>query len=116
LPGGRLAHDKTMSQMEPGLDLHEWETRWEEFQPLFEEDPAGALPEACDFIEQALVESGIVGDGIAVEEDDLVKSYEAARETADRLESGEVVDPGDVAAAIENLKAVYETLRATRAG
>lgn len=43
-----------MSQSEPGLDLHEWETRWAELQEALSEDPAGALPEACDLVEETL--------------------------------------------------------------
>ncbi len=104
-----------MSQQEPGLELHEWETRWSELEPLLEEDPAGALPEACDFLQQVLGEADIpVGDVDGANEE-LLAPYRAARETSDRVERGEDVDPGDVGAAIENVRAVYETLRATRA-
>jgi hypothetical protein len=101
-----------MSQNEPGLELHEWETRWSELEQLFEEDPAGALPEACDFLEQALTESGMALTG--EENDELSAAYRAARETADRIERGEDVGPGDVGAAIENVRAVSEGVRAAR--
>ena len=50
------------------------------------------------------------------EPDELLSAYAAARETANRIERGEDVGPGDVGAAIENLRAVSETLRATRPG
>ncbi len=103
-----------MSQNEPGLELHEWETRWQELEPMFEEDPTGTLPEACDFVEQTLRESGL--DPEPEQPDELSSTYAAARETANRVERGEDVDPGDVGAAIENLRAVYESLRATRQG
>ncbi|MBA2332604.1 MAG: hypothetical protein H0V94_07450 [Actinobacteria bacterium] len=105
-----------MSQNEPGLELHEWETRWQELKPLFEEDAAGTLPEACDFVEQTLRERELDPDTTPGEPDELLSAYRAARETADRIERGEVVDPGDIAAAVDNLRAVYETLRATRSG
>ncbi len=105
-----------MSQNEPGLELHEWETRWSELEPMLHDDPAGALPEACDFVEQALTESSIAVEEIGGENDELLAGYRAARETADRVESGENVDPGDVGAAIENLRTVYDSLRAGRAG
>ena len=103
-----------MSQNEPGLELHEWDTRWQELAPLFEEDPAGALPEACDFVEQTLRESELDPASTPGEPDELLSAYAAARETANRIERGENVDPGDIGAAIENLHAVHETLRATR--
>jgi len=103
-----------MSQNEPGLELHEWETRWQELEPMLEEDPAGALPQACDFVEQTLRESQLDPDAAVGTPDELLSAYAAARETATRVERGESVDPGDIGAAIENLRAVYESLRATR--
>jgi hypothetical protein len=102
-----------MSQNEPGLDLHEWETRWAELDEQLAEDPAGALPDACDLVERVLAESGI--DSTSGESDELTAGYAAARETSDRIERGEDVGPGDVGAAIENLRGIYDTIRATRA-
>lgn len=104
-----------MSRNEPGLELHEWETRWSELEPLLEEDPRSALSEVCDFIEQVLTESSVAGAGeLSGENDEALASYRAARETADRIERGDAVDAGDVGAAIENLRAIYDTLRSTR--
>ena len=103
-----------MSQNEPGLELHEWETRWGELDEALRDDPAAALPEACDFVEQTLTESGVAAARTGGENDELIAGYEAARETATRVERGEAVEPGDVGAAIENLRAVYETLRVSR--
>jgi hypothetical protein len=102
-----------MSPNEPGLELHEWETRWSELDEMLADDPAGALPAACDFAEQALAESDVIA-GVGGENDELLAGYRAAREAAERIERGEEVGPGDVGAAIENLRAVYETLRASR--
>ena len=87
---------------EPGLDLHEWETRWEEVEAALAEDPAGALVEACDAIEELIP----VDD----RQDELVGAYVAARETADRIERGEDVDPGDVGSAIDELRAIRSAL------
>lgn len=98
---------------EPGLELHEWETRWSELDEQLRDDPASTLPAACDFVQQTLDESGVAA-AVGGESDELRNGYEAARETADRLERGEEVSSGDVGAAVENLRAVYETLRASR--
>ena len=103
-----------MSEQEPGLELHEWETRWSELEPLLDEDPAGALPEACDFLQSALDEADVPTEAVDGENEELLAPYRAARETATRVERGETVDPGDIGAAIENLRGLYETLRATR--
>ena len=103
-----------MSQNDPGLELHDWETRWSELDEQLADDPAGALSEACDFVERVFTESGI--DAAVGSSDELTTGYVSARETSDRIERGDEVDPGDVGAAIENLREVYETIRATRAG
>lgn len=92
-----------MSQSDPGLDLHEWETRWAELEEALVEDPAGALPEACDLVEETL--------GLDYVSDELELSYRAARETADAIERGEDAGPGDIGAAIENLLAIRTAVR-----
>ncbi len=92
-----------MSMNEPGLDLHEWETRWAELEEALQEDPAGALLDACDLIEETL--------GLDYVSDELELSYRAAREVADAIERGDDVDPGDIGAAVENLLAVRAALR-----
>ena len=71
-----------MSQNDPGLELPEWETRWQELEPMFEDDPVGTLPEACDFVEQTLRESGLGPVASAGEPDELASASTAARETA----------------------------------
>jgi hypothetical protein len=90
------AHDACMNSNEPGLDLHEWETRWAELEDALGDDPAGTLTEACDLIEETLA----VGAAGA----DVAAAYTAARETADAVERGDEVDPGDIGAAVENLR------------
>ena len=91
-----------MSVNEPGLDLHEWETRWAELEEALAEDPAGALPDACDLIEQTL--------GLDYVSDELELSFRSARDTADAIERGDDVDPGDIGAAVENLRAIRAAL------
>jgi hypothetical protein len=99
------AHDDSMSTNEPGLDLHEWETRWAELEESLAEDPASTLPLACDEIEELL---GVhEGDPVLLAQyTELEAAYEAAREVADRYEQGVDVDPGDIGAAIENLRLI----------
>jgi len=92
-----------MSANEPGLDLHEWETRWAELEEALAEDPAGALPEACDVIQETL--------GLDYVADELEVSFQAARDTADAIERGENVDPGDIGAAVQNLRLIRAAVR-----
>jgi hypothetical protein len=94
-----------MSMQEPGLDLHEWETHWAELEAELAEDPAGTLPAACDLIEVAL--------GIDDEpNDEIEKTFQAARDVADAVERGDDVGPGDIGAAIDNLRLLRESIRA----
>jgi hypothetical protein len=98
-----------MNTNDPGLDLHEWETRWAELEESLAEDPATTLPLACDEIEELL---GVhERDSVLRAQDtELEAAYEAAREVADRYEQGLEVDPGDIGAAIENLRRVRATI------
>jgi hypothetical protein len=95
-----------MSNLEPGLDLHEWETRWAELEEALQTDPRTTLSAACDVIEET------VGDDFV--DDELDAALASARETADRIERGEDVDAGDVGAAVENLRAIRDRIRAGR--
>jgi hypothetical protein len=85
-----------MDSNEPGFDLHEWETRWAEIEDALADDPAGTLADACDLIEETL--------NLELAEPDIAAAYAAARETADAVERGDDVDPGDIGAAVENLR------------
>ena len=95
-----------MSNPDPGLDLHEWETRWAELEEALETDARTALAEACDAIEETV--------GSDFVDDDLDTAFAATRETANRIERGEDVDAGDVGAAVENLRAIRDRIRAGR--
>ena len=98
-----------MSMNEPGLDLQEWETRWAEIEQALAEDPATELPLACDEIERLLALRE--GDPLLqAQTTELEAAYEAAREVADRYEQGLAVGPGDIAAAIRDLRFVRNAI------
>ncbi len=74
------------------------------------DDPESALPEMADLAEEMLVENGYDVNDPTVregEEREVVAEYLAARETSDRVERGEDVDPGDVGAAVRGLQELY---------
>jgi hypothetical protein len=86
--------------MEPGLDRHEWEAEMSALEEEIGENPAESLPELDRLIARMLEETGI-------EDPD----YDAAHELTEAIESGsENVSPGDVAAAINGYRAVYERI------
>ena len=104
------AHSPLMS-MEPGLDRHEWESEMQALEEDLAVSPAEALPELGDLVQRMLEERGydledpVVREG---EEREVVVEYVAAREISDRLERGDDVGPGDVAAAINGFRALYD--------
>jgi hypothetical protein len=104
---------------EPGLDRHEWESEMEALEDQLVESPAEALPELDGLVARMLEESGYdVGDPVAREGDDreVVAEFLAAREITRLSERGsEEVGPGDVAAAINGYRAVFDHLVSSRA-
>jgi hypothetical protein len=78
------------------------------------DDPAGTLPDLDDLIHRMLVETGYdVDDPVARagEEREVVAEYSAAHEITEAVERGaEGISPGDVAAAINGYRAIYEYL------
>ncbi len=74
--------------------------------------PADALPELADLVERMLLARGYdLEEPVTVEGDDpdVVREFEAAREISNLAESGNA-DPGDVAQAINGLRAIYDYL------
>jgi hypothetical protein len=101
--------------VEPGLDRHEWETEWEQLEPLVVDSPAEALPELDDLVRRMIVESGypletadpVDDEGIDPE---VLGSYRAAHEVRLLLDRGEDFDPGDVGQAIGLYREIYQHL------
>jgi hypothetical protein len=97
---------------EPGLDRHEWESEMQALEEDLADSPGDALPELADLIERMLVGRGYdLEEPVTVEgeDPDVVREYEAAREISDLAEKGEA-DPGDIAQAINGLRALYDYL------
>jgi hypothetical protein len=98
--------------VEPGLDLHDWETRWEQFLEDAEDSPAEALSEMDRLLEEMLTARGyqlnepVTASG---EEPEVVKQFIAAREITRLADAGDV-DPGDVADAIEGYRSLFELI------
>ena len=54
---------------EPGLDLHDWQTRWEQLLEVAEESPADAVTEMDRLLEEMLQETGAAhGDNEATQQ------------------------------------------------
>ena len=104
---------------EPGLDRHEWESEMQALEEQLGENPAEALPELDGLVGRMLEESGYdLGDPVVREGDEreVVSEFLAAREITQLAERGnEEIGPGDVAAAINGYRAVYDHIVTTRA-
>ena len=103
-----------MSQgwQEPGLDLHEWESAWASIEEDAADDPDAAVSLYADLVRDMLLSRGYrVDDPVerAGDEPEIVATYRSARQTAERAELGEA-SRGDVEVAIEDLRALWETL------
>jgi len=104
---------------DPGLDRHEWESEWEALEESVRDDPVGALPELDGLVARMLEGSGYdLTDPVLREGDEreVVAEYLAAHEIAQAAERGSAeLSPGDLAAAINGYRTVYEHLLTTRA-
>ena len=105
---------------DPGLDRHEWESELQALEDDLRDDPADALPELEGLVTRMLEESGyeltdpVAGEG---DEREVVAEYLAAREITEAAErNSEQLSPGDVAAAINGYRAVFDYLVSSRAG
>jgi hypothetical protein len=98
--------------IEPGLDRHEWESEWQALEEQLADAPADTLPDVDDLVERMLVERGYsVDDPVAREGDDreIVAEFQAAREITRLVEAGsEDVSPGDIAAAVNGYRAIFD--------
>ena len=105
--------------LEPGLDKHEWESRWQQIEEDLETDPAETLTEVDRLVAEMLEARGYaIDDPVAVEGDDrdAVAEFLAAREITQLVDAGAGgVSPGDVAAAINGYRALYDYLIVERA-
>src|ERR1700761_8608598 len=103
---------------DPGVDRHEWASEWHALEDALRDDPAGTLPELDRLVARMLDESGYdLTDPVAAEgeEREVVAEYLAAHEIAEAAEGGsDELSPGDVAAAVNGLRAVFVHIVTTR--
>ena len=103
---------------EPGLDRHEWEGELQSLEAELEDSPAEGLPELDALVARMLEETGYDLDDpvvLAGDEREVVAEYLAAHELAQAVERGDSdVSPGDVAAAINGFRTLFDHLVSTR--
>jgi hypothetical protein len=100
------------AMLEPGLDRHEWESRWASLEEELGDSPRDVLPQLDELVGQMLGERGFaIDDPVASEGEapEAVTEFRAAREiTRLSTDNPDAVSPGDVAAAVNGYRSVYE--------
>jgi len=100
--------------LEPGLDRHEWESEWASLEEQIADDPAGSLSDLDDLVYRMLEDHGYaISDPVVREGDDrdIVAEFLAAHEIRQLVdERPDDVSPGDVAAAVNAYRSLYEFL------
>jgi hypothetical protein len=103
---------------EPGLNRHEWESEMASIDEDLHDDPGGALAELDDLLVRMLKETGYdIDDAVAREgeEREIVSEFLAAREITQAYERGsEELSPGDIAAAINDYRELFDYLVSNR--
>jgi hypothetical protein len=98
---------------EPGLDEHEWTTRFGALEDDIRSSPAESLSDLDDLVAEMMVARGLPlaeRDGEEVLEPEIVRQFEESRRVTRQLDTGEPYDPGDVASAVEGYLTLYEDL------
>jgi hypothetical protein len=103
---------------DPGLDLHEWETRWSDLQEQAADAPDEALPEVVRLVEEMLADRGFDFENPVVVEDesrDIVSDFLAARDIARAAETTKL-DQEDIQTALDDLAEIHDYLVEERPG
>ncbi|HZS29978.1 MAG TPA: hypothetical protein VFA37_01835 [Gaiellaceae bacterium] len=87
---------------EPGLDRHDWESELRSLEDDVRDDPLAALPELDRLVARMLEETGID------ENDEARLEFGAAHEITLAADRGDDVSPGDVAAAVNGYRTVFD--------
>jgi hypothetical protein len=102
------------SMLEPGLDRHEWESEWASLEEELEDSPGDVLPQLDELVGRMLNERGFAIDDPVVREGDdrdVIDDFLAAREiTRLRADDPDAISPGDIAAAVNGYRSVFEFL------
>jgi hypothetical protein len=103
--------------VEPGLDRHDWESEWQQLEPLVRDSPAEALPELHALIVRMLQEREVLDEDLVATEGadpELLAEYVAGKDVVDRLERDEDVDPGEIGSVVGGYRSLYEFLTTER--
>jgi hypothetical protein len=98
---------------EPGLDEHEWESRYAALEEDVRDSPAEALSELDDLVAEMMAARGLPlreEPGAETTEPETIRQFAEARRVTRLVDDGEPYDPGDVANAVDAYGSLYDHL------
>ena len=105
--------------LEPGLDIHEWESEWASIEDDIADSPETALPVIHELITRMLKERRVLDDNLVVAEGvdpDWFRTWEAGKElTALVDDPGVDVDRQDILDQLDEYRTLFEDLVEERA-
>jgi hypothetical protein len=115
-PTNEQQSSSRMENVPAGFDEHDWESTWASVEEVAEDDPDAALSQYVDLMAAMLTARGFALDDPVArqgEDPEVVKTYLAARETAERAEVGEA-SRADVELAIDDLRPLFDAIAGER--
>jgi hypothetical protein len=115
LPGfdAHVTAGRRLPVEEPGLDEHEWESRYAALEEDVRDAPAEALSELDDLVAEMMEARGlplVEAAGEDTTEPETVRQFSEARRVARLVDTGEPYDPGDVANAVDAYRSLFDYL------
>jgi hypothetical protein len=99
--------------LEPGLDEHEWVSRYASLEDDLRDAPAESLSDLDELVAEMMEARGFPlaeREGEEVTEPETVRQFVEARRVTRQLDTGEPYDPGDVASAVDGYRSLYAYL------
>ena len=104
--------------LEPGLDVHEWESEWASFEDDIADSPETALPIVPELITRMLTERRILDENLVVAEGadpDWFRTWEAGKELVVLLDGSDAdVDRQDILDQLDEYRTLFDALIAER--
>jgi hypothetical protein len=98
---------------EPGIDEHDWASRYASLEEDVRDAPVEALTELDQLVAEMMDARGLPleeRDGETTSEPETVRQFAEARRVKNVLETGDPYDPGDVANAVDAYRSLYDYL------
>jgi hypothetical protein len=98
---------------EPGLDEHEWISRYESIDEDLRTAPVESLGDLDELVAEMMEARGIPleeHEGAETAEPETIRQFAEARRVTRQIDAGDDFDPGDVANAVDAYRSLYDYL------